>query len=311
MEFVIADILRLLVVPVFAYAAWTDQRTRRVKNSVWTVVAAIGVLALTVDLWTILSSPGSQLAPFAIRTGVSVVLMTALGFGFWMFGAFGGADAKAMMALSVAYPVFPTYQLLGTVFPTHTTPFGVFSFTILTNTVLVVMLYPVSLFVRNLVAGNHTLSLMPVAMSVPVDEILDVHGQLLEDSRGRVRGADVDVLRMYLRWRDTTLDELRNHPERFRYSVPWEPDKISDGRVMADGGIQDEWGVDRFMEDVDTTYGSSAADIRCALTHLSEADRVWVSPGIPFIVPMFIGLLVSIIVGDVLYGLLDVFWIVV
>lgn len=39
---------------------------------------------------------------------------------------------------------------------------------------------------------------------------------------------------------------------------------------------------------------------------LTDADRetVWLTPGIPFLVPMFVGLLVALTYGDVLFALL-------
>jgi preflagellin peptidase FlaK len=37
---------------------------------------------------------------------------------------------------------------------------------------------------------------------------------------------------------------------------------------------------------------------------LATRDRVWYSPGIPFVVPMFAGLVVGLVYGDLLFGLL-------
>jgi preflagellin peptidase FlaK len=44
--------------------------------------------------------------------------------------------------------------------------------------------------------------------------------------------------------------------------------------------------------------------LREGLTVLTTEDEVWVSPGIPFIVPMFVGLLVAFGYGDLLAGVL-------
>jgi len=38
---------------------------------------------------------------------------------------------------------------------------------------------------------------------------------------------------------------------------------------------------------------------------LAAEDPVWISPGIPFLVPLFFGLLVSLTVGDVLFVVLQ------
>lgn len=37
---------------------------------------------------------------------------------------------------------------------------------------------------------------------------------------------------------------------------------------------------------------------------MTAREAVWISPGIPFIVPMFVGLVVALIYGDILFGVL-------
>jgi preflagellin peptidase FlaK len=38
---------------------------------------------------------------------------------------------------------------------------------------------------------------------------------------------------------------------------------------------------------------------------VATRDAVWYSPGIPFIVPVFLGLIVALLYGDLLFGLLS------
>lgn len=42
----IPDLLRLVAVPVFGWAAYRDVKTRRVPNRTWTPLAALAVLLL-------------------------------------------------------------------------------------------------------------------------------------------------------------------------------------------------------------------------------------------------------------------------
>lgn len=56
------------------------------------------------------------------------------GFAYLLYyiGAYGGADAKALMVLTVAFPVYPKILI----FPILNTGFGVFSFSVLSNAVI-------------------------------------------------------------------------------------------------------------------------------------------------------------------------------
>jgi len=70
--------------------------------------------------------------------------------------------------------------------------------------------------------------------------------------------------------------------------------------------IDDPWGAERFLDDIDhSAYGTSPQQLRDGLDVLVEQDEVWISPGIPFLVPMFAGLVVSLTYGDVLFSLLQ------
>ena len=334
-----ADLLRLVAVPLFAWAAVRDIRTRRVPNRVWFVLGGLGLVLLLVDLvgWYPFTTFRDRLR--LIQTGVSLFFVAPLGYVFWRIGGFGGADAKALMALAVLFPTYPTYSAppllvdLGVPadLPFQTTAIGVFSLTVLTDTVLVGLAYPLALAVRNTVAGRVGTAMF-LGRVVPVPELTVLHGRLFETREGFTRsGLDLDALRMYLRWRGCTLAELRADAERLRR--PESVDKThhpTDGAVeagaegslggltLADGGavvsqtdaepqasVDDPWAAQQFLDDIDhTAYGTDADTLREGLETVAAREQVWISPGLPFIVPMFFGLVVALTYGDVLYGLL-------
>ncbi|WP_227353045.1 A24 family peptidase C-terminal domain-containing protein [Haladaptatus salinisoli] len=320
----IPDLLRLLAVPVFGWAAWRDVETRRVDNRTWYPLAALAVALLAWDGLTAMQSGALERRWFLFRVAVSLLFVAPLVLAFWWFRAFGGADAKAFLVVAVLFPTFPMYYHGGWVFPVQRTVLGVFSLTILTNTVLVGALYPAALFVRNLLAGRFS-SAMFVGRVVPWDEIPKTHGKLLETPEGTTRsGADLDAIRMYLRWRGVTLGDLREraHDLRDPATLPKEPNPPTDGavtggavtdggtvvetrRTTGESGYEDPWGAARFLADIDRdAYGTTPAKLREGLEVLVTEDEVWVSPGIPFIVPMFVGLVVALGYGDLLAGLL-------
>jgi preflagellin peptidase FlaK len=158
------------------------------------------------------------------------------------------------------------------------------------------------------------------------------------------RGLDLDALRMYLQWRGCALADLRAEPERHRdpASLPAEPGDPGDGaitdgdrgsgdREMGTGAarteseatgegspaaaaadaesagdeIEDPWGAAAFLEDIEgSAYGTTPEQLRAGLDRLVAAETVWISPGIPFLVPLFVGLVVSLVAGDLLYAAL-------
>jgi preflagellin peptidase FlaK len=322
----VPDLLRLLAVPVLGWAAVRDVRTRRVPNRTWYPLVAVGALALALDATT-LPHRGSDL--FALRVALSLGVVVPLSYLTWRLGGFGGADAKALMALAVVFPVFPTVYLPATplfdatTLPLVSTTLGVFSMTVLTNAVLAGALYPLALGAGNLLAGRVS-RLAVVGWPVAVDDVEEAHGRLLETEAGYTRdGLDLDALRMYLRWRDRSLSELRADPTlRDPATLPAEPADPTDGAVRTDGGaapeaatdpeatgettdLEDPWGAAAFLADVDHhAYGTTPEQLRAGLDLLVARQRVWVSPGIPFLLPVFVGLLLGVTYGDVLFGLL-------
>jgi preflagellin peptidase FlaK len=283
-----------------------------------------------VDVWTGVGTFERRL--FAIRVGVSLLLVAPLGYAFWWLGGFGGADAKAVMVLALLFPTYPTLLLPAGVLPAEQATLGVFSLTVLSNTVVVGVTYPLVLAARNALRGRFALPMF-VGRPVAVEDLTDEYGRLLETEDGFSRGGlDLDALRMYLRWRGTTLAALRADPEghrdpttlpppeergdpgdgAIRGGAPADPDGAGD--AVPDGGSAaedvaggeddtDEWGAEAFLGDVEgSAYGTTPGELRAGLDLVAEREVVWISPGIPFLVPTFVGLVVALTFGDLLFA---------
>ncbi|RDZ66257.1 peptidase A24 [Haloferax sp. Atlit-12N] len=332
------DLLRLVVLPVLAWTAVRDVRTRRVPNVVWYPLAALGVVLLAWELVGHLPPETVLDRLYLIRVAVSICFVVPLSYLFWRLGGFGGADAKALMVFAVLLPTFPSYVIAGTEFPLAATRLGVFSMTILTNTVIVGLAYPLFLAARNLADGEFEFPISFVGRRVSVASLSTAHGRLFESPEGITRnGLDLDALRMYLRWRGLTLADLRSDSDTLR-----DPDSIgetfdpTDGavhRAATDGGtsadfdgdgetvdsgeaapdasFDDPWGAARFLDSIEgTAYGTSPEKLRGGLELVTARESVWISPGIPFLVPMFVGLVVAFVYGDILFGVLGALGIV-
>ena len=344
-----ADLVRLLAVPVFGWAAYRDVRTRRVPNRVWLPLAFLGVVLLAWDVWRVSAGdvPGGTAARelFFMRVAISLGMVAPIGYLLYWFGGFGGADAKAVIVLAVLFPTFPTYIFPTLSLPLTRTTVGVFSLTIFTNTVLVGAVFPLAVAAMNAATGHVGLAMF-LGKPVAASEVTDEYGSLMETPDGFTRrGLDLDALRMYLRWRGCPLADLRADPDRCRdpATLPDEPTPPGDGsiesfranadedadsdagddQVATDGGDQvsadgddqvatdggdddDPWGAEAFLDDIEgDAYGTTPETLREGLEVLAATDVVWVSPGLPFIVPMFFGLLVSLGYGDLFVELVS------
>lgn len=344
------DLLRLVAVPVFAWTAVRDVRTRRVSSSVWIPLSALAAVLLAWDGWVAWNAGGFVWThEFLVPAAISLGFVVPLAYLFWWFGGFGGADAKALLVLALLFPTFPNYVVGSWQFPATITPVGAFSFTILTNAVLIGVAIPVVLAIRNAAAGRIA-PVMFVGWPVSWEDVPETHGRLLQTPDGLGRGGlDLDALRMYLRWRGLTLEQVRENPIAVRNpaTLPDEPNPPTDGavtagRVRSDGesasvqatlegegatsaddgdgageldddrvdyddprDYDDPWGADAFLEDIEgTAYGTSTTQLREGLDVLSAEETVWISPGMPFLVPVFVGLVIALVYGDLLLGAL-------
>ncbi|RXK50628.1 prepilin peptidase [Halorientalis pallida] len=335
----VPDLLRLVAVPVLGWAAWRDVKTRRVPNRTWLPLLGVALLALALEAWQVWTGTTvgyvNQQAYF-LRTTISLGFVIPLAYGFWWIGGFGGADAKALITLAVLFPTFPTYLFPDFALPVVVPTLGVFAMTVLSNTVVVGLFYPVALTLRN-AAGGHVAKAMVIGRPVATERVTEEYGRLLQTPDGFTRrGLDLDALRMYLAWRGASFAALRADPEEFRdpASIPAETNPPGDGAIaVPDGGrarpeedagaddpsvdaddearpdegeITDPWGAERFFEEIEgSAYGTTPEQLREGLTVLTADDEVWITPGIPFLVPMFLGLLLGLSYGDVLYAVIE------
>ncbi|KPN29770.1 preflagellin peptidase [Halolamina pelagica] len=158
----LGDLARLLAVPLLGWAALRDIRTRRVPNWVWYVLGILGIVLLVTDLlyWYPFNTYSTNL--MLIRVAISIGFVAPLCFLFYLMEGFGGADLKALLALSILFPTYPAYYPpitlvemgVPAILPYVNTRIGVFSLTILTNTVIVGIASPLALAVRNALSGR-------------------------------------------------------------------------------------------------------------------------------------------------------------
>jgi len=119
------------------YASWSDWKSREVSNWVWIFLAPLA-FALTTIQYVFLAQ--QFLFYYVFSFAVTSVLSIALFYG----GAFGGADAKALMCLALALPYYPVFL------PFRYVSYSpIFPITVFGNSVLLAALTVVYAVLRN------------------------------------------------------------------------------------------------------------------------------------------------------------------
>lgn len=277
------DLLRVAVaLPLFGYAAYRDVLERRVRHHVWIPGVAAAVAALAVDL--VIRDPEFVVRFAALSLGVGVVF----GYGFYYLGTFGGADRYALVVIALLFPTYPLFNVAGQPLPVVVPDAPIFVLTVLANTVVVGVLYPLKLAAENLRRRNlDSILLVFLGKEVPVDDLDRHYGRILLGPEASGQGV-FDVLRSPDGVRDVDL---------FHDLLDW--------HGVDDLGDVDDPRLEEFVEDSDRWSSTDVERDSDELRQLMQRDTVWISPGIPFVVPMLAGLVFALTYGDVLFALLD------
>jgi len=232
---VLLDIARLVVgTTILTYASYTDIKTRRASNMLWVVMSSVGAILLIIQYLTI--GIGFDKIFYLLFIPIMIVLMYVF---FQLRIIFGGADAKAMMALAILVPFGPSifeFPLFSFFMP--------FSWVILSNSVLLFLLIPVSLLLFNITRRNIKFPYCLLGYKLSIEKA----------------------------------------KERF----VWPLEKIVDGKRKF-------------------SYMPKEFDIEDDLKTFEKNDirEIWVTPKIPFMIPLLAGFLCSFILGDILFYLIS------
>jgi len=247
----------ILSLSFLLYASLSDWKQREVSNRVWIVFAPIAFL-LTIAQF-VLFAQGSllnYLLSFAITSAMSVALFYA--------GAFGGADAKALMCIALALPspiyLMPNVRLFLPVFP----------FTVFSNAVLLAALTAVYALLRNFVWK-------------------------LRAKAGLFAGLENESV-----WRKITvlITGYKVEPaslEKSPHSYP-----LEDVIVKENGEMERK--LLTFPKD--ETREAIVARILAAGRDGKIQKGVWVTPGLPLLIFITAGLVVALLAGDLVWIIL-------
>jgi Flp pilus assembly protein protease CpaA len=248
-----------LTVLMLGIGAYQDIKRREVDDWVWfiaTPAAGLNVYRLVTNTLPI----------HPAEWGAELVLLAAMAAGFYYAGLFGGADAKALVAVGAALP--------SPMLPFHS-QIVLLGLTVFDNGVILAVLYSAAFTLRNLF------------MVVSSKEYLGRHSQAgLKTKFGLIMSA----------YKTNVGEYLKSSYKLF----PAEAPQIdSNGRVS--------------FEPLFKVHLAFDDDTESELTKLVEQgnitrdQEIWVSPGLPLVTFMFLGLLLSYFFGDIVFRIVSLF----
>ena len=138
------DIIRFVFgVIILSYASYTDIKTRRASNILWIIMSLIGVILLIIQYLT------QDFENIMILIFIPIMI----GFVYLLYQLrllFGGADAKAIMAIAILLPFQPIIYYL----PIWGQSFMPASWTVLVNSLLIFLFIPIFLLIYNTIQKN-------------------------------------------------------------------------------------------------------------------------------------------------------------
>lgn len=244
--------LRVLVtVSILLYSCVTDWKHRRAPNELWYILGGIGLL---LNIFEFFQYPASSRLLYVIWLVGGVAFIYILVYIFFRFGGFGGADAKALIAIAIVFPMYPVINLGGIFFPLVVKMLSpVFSLSVLGNAVALTIVVPVFVLMNNLT-------------KVPLKE-------LLSNPLGAVSAYK------------TGIRKVNGRFQRLQHRYEEADDGTVKSRPVFRGIEADEETLNRLKK------WNKEGKI---------GDQVWVTPKLPFLIPITLGFIIAIFFGDIL-----------
>ncbi len=241
------DLIKLFICLIFLlYSCRSDLKTRTVRNELWGVVFVAALPLVIADAL-------AQGSGYILHTAVSVIGIYVFVYILFRLGAFGGADAKALIALSFIFPAFPAITAFGYGLPlSGTPPLDIFAFSTLANAVLLTIVVPLGILAYNLC----TLSL---------HEIVENPWYLIAGYKCKI-------------------PDLKDRHVRLIEDFECEGGEVKKKFTRSGVGIDDP-----VLKRLDQLASRGLI-----------GKRVWVTPGLPFMIPITAGFVSAVVYGDLI-----------
>ena len=234
----ILDISRLILgVIILSYASFTDIKTRKASNYNWVILGIAGLILLIIQLYFMTPEQFETNKYYLIFIPAMIGLVYLL---FQLRLIFGGADAKALMAIAILLPFQPQIEIL----PIWGPSLMPASWQVFANSIIIFLFIPISMFFYNIIKRN------------------------------------IRFPNIFLGYKM----KIKKAREKF----VWPLERIVDGRKK----------FSYMPKEFDTTEELDEFE-------KNGYDEIWVTPKIPFMIPLLIGFILTFILGDIMFYLMS------
>jgi preflagellin peptidase FlaK len=244
------------------YASWSDYKTREVSNKVWVILGPLA-LALTGFQFLAYSAQPFQLV---ISYILSFAITSGLAIAVFYVGGFGGADAKALMCIALALPLYPNNLLPQQ--PNFISP--LFPMTVFTNSVLLGALSVFYPLFRNIlwIAKNRR--------------------SIFEGLENEFFGRKILALLSGYKTNISTLRKGHSYPLE---DVEENDEGIKKRKLLV-------FPKDANKEEIVAKIVENVENERLD-------DEIWATPGLPLLIFITAGLIISLAYGDIVWILIS------
>ena len=295
------SIIRLAIaLALMSYAAVLDWRTRRVANWVWMLMGALGMAILAIDMLQTDNSIGitGDIAPYFLIF-IPILAMYIEPFREWGYEVKGIDMVTVMLGLAGFAGALALISMEGFTRPVIvllTIPIMMFIFILFYHTglihggadakafIVLAILFPVYPIIQNLPLIEYPVNIIEnIQLTYPFTFLILMNAAIIS----------VLVVSLSLFIKNLARGD-RGFPEMFMgymmdiHDIPksfvWPMEKIIDG------------------EHVLVLKPRRSDDVKAELAALKEQGltRIWVNPKIPFIIPMLLGIIFSVVIGNLM-----------
>jgi len=193
---------------------------------------------------------------------ITLILFFSIAFYlFTRFNLMGMADTKALILITILIPCFPVMPLSGYPYLGYP-PYVFFPFSVLVNSVILNLVLPIGFFFMNVIKGNKApVPYLFLGFPVPGSKIEEYYGIVMEEFN----------------------ETDGRFSRRFIGVGAAIRDMLSGGRRVYTKSLKEEPHL----------YQKELALYR-------KAGYVWISYGVPFLIPITAGLLTALVLGDII-----------
>lgn len=259
----------ILSLAFLTYASWRDYKTREVSNRVWAIYAPLALLLTFFELFFFEHDVLLKLSFFGLSFGITAAFAIILFYS----GGFGGADSKALMCIALALP-FSTEILFTPIFASGVSPLSqyLFPLTIFSNSVLFAATSGLYMILRNFIQRATTGKKLfgDSLTKEPIGKKILV----------MITGYKVPVANLKKKWHIYPMEDINVEGEN----------QIKRKLVI----LPKDEGRNEIVERLSNAVGTGKI-----------SDYVWITPGLPMLIFVTIGLIVALLIGDIVWILVS------